>query len=242
MNASDRCPGDYPLARLHAVILLASWIVGTVLVMAAYASAPTTPPAPITAEYLALLRAGWGWYVGGYALFFVADCAIALLGASLVAWLRPQPGLRGPAIVLLFAVSGTLGVLADVRMLGAAQLLRTGSPLLAPDVAAAWLDDLNATCNWLSVASFLPAGIATWLTCATAAQAGVGVGWIAFNRFAALYQIVAGLLSAGALLTQQAGLTDLALMVGLVGMPVLAVVWLGWMLREMRQPRRSRLP
>jgi len=234
---------EYRLARLHAVLLLASWLAGTVLVLMANAAAPTTPPAPITAEYLALLRGSWGWYAAGYALFFVADGAIALLGVSLVVWLQPLPGFRGPAIVVLFVLAGTLGVLADLAMLSAAQLFRVGSPLLAPDAVAAWLDDLNATCNWLSAASFLPAGLATWLACAAARDAGVGSGWIAFNRFAALYQIAAGLLSAAAFLTQQTVLIDLALIGAVVVMPVLAVIWLGWMLREMKtQPLRSQGP
>lgn len=238
MGASDRHGGEYRLVRLHTVILLASWIAGTVLGVVANAVAPTTPPVPVTAEYLAVLRGSWGWYAAGYTLFFVADCGIALLGASLAAWLRPEAGFRGLAIVVLFILSGTLGVAGDVRMLAAAQLFRIGSPFLAPDSIAAWLDDLNATCNWLSAASFLPAGIATWLVCAAAATAAAS-GWIAFTRFAALYQIAAGLLSAASFLTQQTILTDLALIAAVVGMPILAVVWLGWMLHEMkRQPQR----
>ena len=225
---------EYRLARLHAVLLLASWLAGTVLVLAANTVAPTTPPAPITVDYLTRLRGSWGWYAAGYALFFVADCAIALLGVSLVAWLRPGIGFRGPAIVVLFVLSGMLGILTDVRMLGAAQLFRMGLPLLAPDTLAAWLDDLNSTCNWLSAASMLPAGVATWLVCAAARDAGAGGGWIALNQFAALYQIAIGLLSAVAFLTRQVGLTGVALIGAVVVMPVVAVIWLGWMLHEMK--------
>jgi hypothetical protein len=243
MEAFDRRFPEYPLIRLHIVVLLASWLAGTVLVLVANSTAPTTPPVPITAEYLATLRGSWAWYGAGYALFFVADCAIALLGIPFVAWLRAEPGFRGPAIVVLFVLSGTLGALADVAMMGAAQLFRIGSPLLAPALAAAWLDGLNAACNWLSATSLLPAGIGTWLACAAAVRAGVGRGWIAFNRFAALYQIVTGLLAAAAFLVPRAVLTDLALLAVVVVMPILAVIWLVWMLREMKiQPPRSLNP
>ncbi|MDP2377859.1 hypothetical protein [Reyranella sp.] len=235
MNAADHLPADYRLVRLHVVVLLASWLVGTALVLAANAVAPTTTPAPpITAGYLAVLRGSWGWYATGYALFFLADSAIALLGVSLAAWLRPGAGFRGPAIMILFALSGMLGVLGDVRMLGAAQLFRLGSPLLTADAAPAFLDELNTTCNWLSAASFLPAGVATWLTCTAARATGVESGWIALTRFGALYQIAAGLISAAALLSGQPFLTNLALIGAIVGMPIFAAVWLGWMLREMK--------
>ena len=142
-------------------------------------------------------------------------------------------------MVVLFALSGMLGILGDVRMLGAAQLFRRGSPLLAPDVAPAFLDDLNTTCNWLSAASFLPAGIAAWLACRAARATGAGGGWIAFTRFGALYQIAAGLVCAAALITAQAFLTNLALIGAIVGMPVFATVWLGWMLREMKSQSRT---
>jgi len=234
MKAADHLPADYRLVRLHVVVLLASWLVGTALVLAANAAAPTTTPAPITAGYLALLRGSWGWYAAGYALFFLADSAIALLGVSLAAWLRPGAGFRGPAIMILFALSGMLGVLADVRMLGAAQLFRLGSPLLTVDVAPAFLDELNTICNWLSAASFLPAGVATWLTCSAARTVGARSGWIALTQFGALYQIAAGLISAAALLSGQPFLTNLALIGAIVGMPIFAAVWLGWMLREMK--------
>ncbi|OFX01466.1 MAG: hypothetical protein A3D94_22015 [Alphaproteobacteria bacterium RIFCSPHIGHO2_12_FULL_66_14] len=238
MKEADHLTADFRLVRLHIVILLMAWLAGTVLVLVANAMAPTTPPSPITAQYLTALRGGWGWTAAGYALFFVSDSAIALIGVSLAAWLRPGPGFRGPAMIVLFALSGVLGMLADLRMLGAAQLLRLGSPLLAPETAPAFLDDLNTTCNWLSAASFLPAGIATWLACLAARTAGTGDGWIALTRLGALYQIAAGLISAAAFLTQQPFLTNLALIAAVVGMPVFAAVWLGWMLQEMKsQPQ-----
>jgi hypothetical protein len=238
MKEADHLLADYRLVRLHIVTLLAAWLAGTVLVLVANAVAPITPPSPITAQYLTALRGSWGWTAAGYALFFVSDGAIALIGVSLAAWLQPGPGFRGPAIIALFALSGVLGMLADLRMLGAAQLFRLGSPLLAPEMAPAFLDDLNTACNWLSAASFLPAGVATWLACAAARKASAGEGWIALTRFGALYQIAAGLISAAAFLTQQSFLTNLALIGAIVGMPVFAAVWLGWMLREMKsQPK-----
>ncbi len=165
-------------------------------------------------------------------MFFVADGSIALLGAALAAWLQPG-GFRGPAIVILFVLSGLLGMLADVQMVGAAQLFRLGSPALAPATAAAWLNDLNTSCNWISAASFLPAGIGALLACAAAQAIGVARGWIAFTRFGALYQIAAGLLSAVAFLTGWALLIDISLLVAIVGLPIFATIWLGWMLREM---------
>jgi hypothetical protein len=238
MTKADHLPPEYRLVRLHIIILLAAWLAGTVLVLTANAMASTTPPSPITVQHLAALHGIWSWTAAAYALFFVSDGAIALIGVSLAAWLRPGPGFRGPAMIVLFALSGVLGVLADLRMLGAAQLFRLGSPLLAPQTAPAFLDDLNTTCNWLSAASFLPAGIATWLACPAARAAGAGEGWIALTRLGALYQIAAGLISAAAFLTQQPFLTNLALIAAVVGMPVFAAVWLGWMLQEMKsQPQ-----
>lgn len=234
MKGTDHLPPDYRLVRLHIVILLAAWLVGTALVLAANAVAPTTPPAPITAQYLSALRGSWAWTAAGYALFFVSDTAIALIGVSLVAWLRPGPGFRGPAMMVLFALSGVLGMLADLRMLGAAQLFRFGSPLLLLETAPAFLDELNTTCNWLSAASFLPAGIATWLACPAARTAGAGDGWITLTRLGALYQISAGLVSVASFLTQQPFLTNLALLGAIVGMPIFATIWLGCMLREMK--------
>lgn len=233
MSPASPSADDHRLVRLLVAILLTSWLAGTALVLQANAVAPTTPPLPVSAGHLAQLKGGWGWYAAGYALFFVADCGIALLGAALVAWLRPAGGFRGPAIVLLFALSGVLGALADVEMLGAAQFFRLGSPALQPGGAAAWLDSLNARCNWLSAASFLPAGIGAWLACAAARAGGVGHGWIALTRIGALYQIAAGVLCAAGFLTARPVLTDASLIAAIVGLPIFVTVWLVWMLREM---------
>ncbi len=221
---------EYRSVRLHTIFLLLSWLAGTAFVLAANAAAP------LAAGDLGLLRANAGWYAAGYGLFFVADCAIALMGVSVVAALAPDGRFRGPAIVVLFALSGLLGVLADVAMVAAVQLFQTGSPLLAPGNAAAFLDGLNTTCNWLSAASFLPAALATWLA-AAAASARMAVasrGWIAFSYISALYQLATGLLSAAAFFAPQLALTDLALEAAVIGMPLFATVWLIWMLRDMK--------
>lgn len=216
---------DYRSIRLHTIVLLATWLAGTVFVLAASAAAALTAGDP------ALLRAAAGWYAASYGLFFVADCAIALMGVSVVAAVGPEGHFRGPAIVVLFALSGMLGVLADVRMMAAAQLFRTGSPLLSAVQAAAFLDDLNAACNWLSAASFLPAALATWLAARSARASG---GWIAFTRVSALYQVATGLLSAASFFVRQSLLADMALVAAVIGMPLVAAVWLVWMLRDMK--------
>jgi hypothetical protein len=216
---------DYGPVRLHTIILLLTWLAGTALVLVASSAAP------LTAVDLGLLRKNAGWYAAGYALFFVADCAIALMGVSVVAALAPEGRFRGPAIVMLFALSGMLGVLADVAMVGAAQLFRTGSPLLAAANAAAFLDALNTSCNWLSAASFLPAALGTWLA---ARSASASRGWIAFTCISALYQLAAGLLSAAAFFAAQPQLAGPALVMAVIGMPLFAAVWLIWTLRDMK--------
>lgn len=216
---------EYCSVRLHTIVLLTTWLAGTVLVLAANAAAP------LAAGDLGLLRANAGWYAAGYALFFVADCAIALMGVAVVVAVAPVGRFCGPAIIVLFALSGMLGVLADVRMVAAAQLFRTGSPLLAPEHAAAFLDDLGTACNWLSAASFLPAALATWLATRAAHASGA---WIAFTYVSAAYQLATGLLSSAAFFTARPLLDDLALVAAVVGMPLFAAVWLIWMLRDMK--------
>lgn len=216
---------EYRSVRLHMIILLVTWLTGTVFVLIANAAAP------LTAGNLGLLRANAGWYATGYALFFVADCAIALMGVSVVAALAPRERFRSSAIIVLFALSGMLGMLADVRMMAAAQLFRTGSPLLSSNNAAAFLDDLDTTCNWLSAASFLPAAFATWIAARTTHASR---GWIAFTHVSALYQLAIGLLSAASFFAPQPLLTELALVAAVIGMPLFAAVWLVWMLRDMK--------
>ena len=171
-------------------------------------------------------------------MFFIADGCIGLLGAVLLVWLRLQGSFRGLAILVLFTLSGVLGVLADLQMLGAAQVFRLGSPALN----VAWLDNLNTSGNWLSGASFLPCGVAAWLACGAARDAGVGRGWIAFTEFGAVYQIATGLISAAAFLTGQALLTDIALLAAIIGSPVFVTVWLTWMMREMSTFPNRRQP
>lgn len=221
---------EYRSVCLHAIVLLLSWAAGTVLALVANAAAPLTP------ADLALLRANAGWYAAGYTLFFIADCAIALMGVSVVAALAPDGRFRGPAIIVLFALSGLLGVLADVRMIAAAQLFRTGSPLLGPGTAVAFLAELNAACNWMSAASFLPAALATWLAAGAASARATGArrGWVTFSYVWALYQLATGVLSSASFFAQQPSLTELALVAAVIGMPLFATVWLVWMLRDMK--------
>jgi hypothetical protein len=116
-------------------------------------------------------------------------------------------------------------------MVGAAQLFWTGSPLLAPAHAAAFLDALNTSCNWLSAASFVPAALGTWLA---ARLAPASRGWIAFTRISALYQLVTAMLSAASFFAPQSPLTDVALVAAVIGMPFLAAAWLIWMLRDLK--------
>lgn len=89
MSPTPPLPADRRLVRLHTAILLASWLAGTALGLAANVRAPTMPAGPVTDDTVSLLHANCAWYVSGYALFFVSDCAIALLGTPLFAtvWL-----------------------------------------------------------------------------------------------------------------------------------------------------------
>jgi len=216
---------EYRSVRLHTIVLLVTWLAGTVFVLVANAAAPLAGGDP------GQLRAAAGWYAAGYALFFVADCAIAVMGVAVAAALDPEGRFRSSAIIVLFALSGLLGVLVDVRMVAAAQLFRTGSPVLSPALATAFLDDLSTACNWLSAASFLPAALATWLAAKSVRASG---GWIAFTHVSALYQFVTGLVSAASFFAPQPPLGDIALATAVLGMPLFAAVWLVWMLRDMK--------
>lgn len=226
MNASE-----LTAARTHVFVLLGAWIGGTVLVLAASSIAPLAGPSSAVEK----LRQGWAWYAGGYALFFVADGAIALLGASLGAWLRIEGSFRGPAIGILFALSGLLGMLADIAMLGAAGLFRGDSPLLSTSLAPAFLDALNTACNFLSAASFLPAALAAWLLCVSAHARGVDVLWIGLTKFGAVYQLALGLASFAAFLFQQDFLLNLSLAGAIFGLPLFTIIWLVWALKEMHR-------
>ena len=123
-----------------------------------------------------------------------------------------------------------LGVLADVAMVGAAQLFRTGSPLLAPANAAAFFDALNACCNWLSAASFLSAALGTWLAARSASdqprldRLHLHFGAIPARHRAALRR----------LLRRQPLLADVALVMAVIGIPLFAAVWVIRLLRDMK--------
>lgn len=52
-------------------------------------------------------------------------------------------------------------------------------------------------------------------------------------------RFAAGLVCATALITAQPFLNNLAVLGAIVGMPVFATVWLGWMLREMKSQSRT---
>lgn len=222
-------PSDQRLARLIAVTLAASWLAGTGLVMAGAVLAP------LDAAHLAKLGGAWGWYAAGYGLFLVSDGAIALLGVILCAWLRPASVLAAGAIVVLFALAGAFGMLADLQMLAAAQAFRDGSALLTPEAAPGFLAHVTGMANWLSAASFFPPGLAALLVLAPAREAGVGRGWLEFTAFLAAYQIAVGTVSVAAFLSQNPFALDLALLGAVVGLPVLSLPWLGWMLREMKR-------
>lgn len=233
---------DINLARLHVAVLAATWLLGTVLVMMAVSVAPTSPPSPITTEYLGNLRSAWPWYLASYSLFFVTDCAIAMLGVTLCVWLKPASTLMAGMIIVLFAIAGLLGVFSDIQMLAAAQAFRNGSPLLAPEAAPAFLAGLTDAYNWLSAGSFFPPGIALFLLCAPARDAEVSRSWIDLTLVLALYQIAIGILSVVAFLVQDPVLTEISALSTGIGLPVLSIPWLVWMLSEMNNSTPPSLP
>lgn len=210
--------------RLHAITLLLSWTAATGLVLIAEARAPLAAPG------LDLLRANAGWYAAGYGFFLIADGAVALLGVSVTAALALDGHFRRAAIVVLFALSGMLGGLADIRMVAAAQLLHTGSPLFTPANAETFLEELNAACNWLSVGSFLAAALGTLLA---AHAAHASVGWTTFTKASAAFQLATAVLSAVSFFAPTPLLTGFVVAAAVIGTPLLAAAWLFWMLRIM---------
>ncbi|MEP9376763.1 hypothetical protein ABLE91_08635 [Aquabacter sp. CN5-332] len=224
---------DINLARVHVAILAGAWLLATILVMMAVSIAPTIAPSPITAEYLGNLQGAWAWYLASYTLFFVTDCAIAMLGVTLCVWLKPASTLVAGMIVILFAVAGLLGLLSDIQMLAAAQAFRNGSPLLSPEAAPAFLAGLTDTYNWLSAGSFFPPGIALFLLCGPAREAEVSRSWIDLTFVLALYQIAIGILSIVSFLVQDSVVIEISALSTGIGLPVLSIPWLVWMLSEM---------
>jgi hypothetical protein len=232
---------DFYLVRRYVAVLVMTWLVGTVLVFTATFQVSTVPPLPITAAYLGQLREAWGWYAAAYGVLSVTDGAIALLGVMLCAWLRPASLLVAGMLIVLFVLSGILGLLGDVAMLGAAQAFRDGSGMFTIQFAGAFLDGLNISTNWVSAASIFPGGIAALIVLAPARDAGVGGRWIAFTRMLGGYQIVLSLGCGVALLSQNALALNLAVVGATIILPALCIPWLIWTLREMEKtPRESR--
>jgi hypothetical protein len=222
-------------ARVHASVLATSWLLATVVALYAYAVAPMGTAGPATAETMAGLRGAWPWYTLCYALFFVADVAIGLLGVLLMAWLSPRGGYRALAMVVLFALAGALGLAMDVTMLVAAQLFRSASSLFDAASAPLFLAYLNASTAWFSAGSFLLSGCASWLVCPLAERAGGERRWIAFTRTLAIYQIAVSAVLVAATLSAAPVLGWLAIASGVIVMPILASLWLVSLLREMRR-------
>jgi hypothetical protein len=222
------------IAKLHGAILAASWLLATAVALYAYAAAPMANDGATALETMAALRREWPWYVLCYTLFLITDCFIALLGVLLMAWLAPQGGYRAWAMVVLFALAGTLGSVMDVTMLAATQLFRSPSLLGDASMIAVVLGWLNATTAWFSVASFALSGGASLLVAALAAGAGVGRRWIAFTRALAVYQILVSVIVALATLTTAPSLAWLSVILGVVGTPILVSLWLVSLTREIR--------
>lgn len=222
---------DIRLATLHFSVLLTAWLAGTIFILLAPA---LLQGVKLTEDLLAGLHQHWLLYTAGYGLFLVADCAIALLGVPVMIWLREE-GYRGPAILLLFALSGIFGALMDLQMLAASQLFRNGSPLLEAPAAGAFIDWLNTMGNWLSAVSFLPPALACWLIATGAARAGASRPWIHFTRLVALYQLFTGLLAMLAFLWNQGDLLNISAILAVIILPLLTGLWLLWMLGEMKR-------
>jgi hypothetical protein len=235
-DSIGRAPADdlQAFARLHGTILAVSWLFATAVALFAYARAPMVTDGAAALETMAALRRAWPWYTLCYGLFLVADCAIGLLGVLLMAWLAPHGGYRAWAVVVLFALAGTLGLVMDVTMLTAAQLFR--SPSLLGDAAtiAIALGWLNASTAWFSAASFALSGCASLLVVPLARRAGAGRRWIAFTRALAVYQILVSAIIVLATLSATVALGWLSVIFGVVGTPVLASLWLLGLMREIR--------
>ena len=207
-----------------------SWLLATIVALHAYATAPMAMESPL--ETRAALRQAWPWYTLCYALFVVADCAIALLGVLLMAWLAPGGGYRAWAMVVLFALAGTLGLVLDITMLTAAQLFRAPTLLVDATTIATVLGWLNAATAWLSAASFALSGAASLLAVALAEDGGAGRRWTAFTRVLAFYQLAVSAIIVLATLTAATLFGWLAVIFGVVGTPILASVWVLGLMKE----------
>jgi hypothetical protein len=226
--------------RWHAIVLATSWLLATAVAIYGYTLAPTTAAGVPAAELMAALQQRWAWYTVCYGLFLIADLAIALLGVVLVAWLSPARGARAIAMIGLFALAGVLGMVMDVEMLVAAQTFRSGTVLQDPAAADVFLDRINALTAWLSAGSFAASGAASSLIGPMAERAGAGARWIALTRALAIYQIAVALVIAAGAITAAPWLELLALVFGVVGMPILASLWLRGLVREVGGQRTER--
>ena len=206
--------GLQAFVRWHAIVLATSWLLATAVAIYGYTLAPTTAAGVPAAELMAALQQRWAWYTVCYGLFLIADLAIALLGVVLVAWLSPARGARAIAMIGLFALAGVLGMVMDVEMLVAAQTFRSGS--------------------------FAASGAASSLIGPMAERAGAGARWIALTRALAIYPIAVALVIAAGAITAAPWLELLALVFGVVGMPILASLWLRGLVREVGGPRPAR--
>lgn len=226
---------DFRLTQKYVATLIMTWLIGTVLVLAASFQVSTLPVLPITTAYLDQLRDAWGLYATAYGVLFVTDGTIALLGVMLCAWLRPASLLVSGMVIALFVLSGIFGLLDDVAMVAAAQVFRDGSAMFSPEFAGAFLDGVNLGTNWVSAASIFPGGVAALLILASAREAGVSLGWIRFTRMLGYYQILLGFGCVFALLSQSAFALNLAVTGAAILLPALCIPWLLWTLREMKK-------
>jgi hypothetical protein len=233
MNMNERI---LKVARIHAVLLSSSWILATLIALWAYRLAPTVPDGVVTPAMLTALHDAWAWYAAGYGLFFIADCGIALLGVTLAAWLAPQLNYRAATVAALFLLSGAIGIVLDVQMLIAAQAFKTSSPLVSGQGADAFLAYINSSSGWLSVATFLIASCATWIVCPLAERAGAGAGWILLTRCLAVFEFIVSVSTAISCLSGAVAATLVSVVCGVIGMPILATVWLVGLLRQIQRP------
>lgn len=190
----------------HASVLSASWLLATAAALYAYTVAPLTiADSPV--QTVAALQSAWPWYMLCYGLFAVTDAAIALLGASLLAWLAPLGSARALAMAVLFALAGALGLVMDTGMLVAAQVGPISQDA-APD-------------------SRKP----------LARRAGASPRWIRFTRVLAGWQMLVSTLIVWAAISAAPATGMLSLAAGVIAMPILASLWLAGLVREVRRTR-----
>ena len=227
-----------PFVRTHAIVLSASWLLATAAALYAYSVAPPVLGAALP-ETLVRLQAAWPWYMLCYGLFVATDAALAVLGAVLLAWLGPQDRGRALAMAVLFALAGALGLVMDAGMLVAAQIFKSGVLLGDPRSAELVLIAVNAGTAWLSAASFVMAGSASWLVGPLAERAGAHPHWVLFTRGLACWQLMVSAIVAWAAISGSALAAGLALATGVIATPLLATVWLAGLVAEVRTPLRA---